>query len=82
MRNLKILKSTMILPLIKKISELKFSGVPLEMTISGGEKGKGGTITLAATKIEDSVDRNIFKLDTTGYEKMDMDELQKMGGGM
>jgi len=62
--------------------ELKFSGVPLEMTISGGEKGKGGTITLAATKIEDSVDRNIFKLDTTGYEKMDMDELQKMGGGM
>lgn len=64
------------------VPELKFTGVPLEITISGGEKGKGGTITLAATKIEDTVDKNIFKLDTTGYEKMDMEDLQKMGGGM
>ncbi len=62
--------------------ELKFTGVPLEMTISGGEKGKGGSITFAATKIENTVDKNIFKLDTTGYEKMNMDDLQKMGGGM
>lgn len=62
--------------------ELKFTGVPLEMTISGGEKGKGGSITLAATKIENTVDKNIFILDTTGYEKMNMEDLQKMGGGM
>ncbi len=62
--------------------ELKLKEMPLEITISGGEKGKGGSITFAATKIEDSVDKSIFKLDTTGYEKMDMDDLQKMGGGM
>jgi hypothetical protein len=62
--------------------EFKLTEMPLEITISGGEKGKGGSITLAATKIEDTVDKSIFKLDTTGYEKMDMKDLQKMGGGM
>lgn len=62
--------------------ELKLTEVPLEITISGGEKGKGGSITFAATKIEKTVDKSLFKLDTTGYEKMDMEELQKMGGGM
>ena len=64
------------------VPELKLKEMPLEITITGGEKGKGGSITMAATKIEKKVDRNIFKLDTTGYEKMDMEELQKMGGGM
>lgn len=62
--------------------ELKLTEMPLEITISGGEKGKGGSITFAATKIEKTVDKSLFKLDTTGYEKMDMDDLQKMGGGM
>jgi len=62
--------------------ELKLKQMPLEITISGGKKGKGGSITLAATKIEKTVDKSIFKLDTTGYEKMDIEELQKMGGGM
>ena len=62
--------------------ELKLTEMPLEITISGGEKGKGGSITFAATKIEKTVDKSVFKLDTTGYEKMDMNELQKMGGGM
>ncbi|MFK7775107.1 MAG: hypothetical protein AB8F94_23400 [Saprospiraceae bacterium] len=62
--------------------ELKLKEMPLEITISGGEKGKGGSITLAATKIEKKVDKSVFKLNTDGYEKMDMDELQKMGGGM
>ena len=62
--------------------ELKLKEMPLEITISGGEKGKGGSITFAATKIENIVDKSIFKLNTTGYEKMDMEDLQKMGGGM
>ncbi|MFK8006712.1 MAG: hypothetical protein AB8H03_10085 [Saprospiraceae bacterium] len=62
--------------------ELKLKEMPLEITISGGEKGKGGSITFAATKIEKKVDKSIFKLNTDGYEKMDMDDLQKMGGGM
>jgi hypothetical protein len=62
--------------------ELKLKEMPLEITISGGEKGKGGSITFAATKIENIVDKSIFKLNSTGYEKMDMEDLQKMGGGM
>lgn len=62
--------------------ELKLKEMPLEITISGGEKGKGGSITFAATKIENTVDKSIFKLNSTGYEKMDMEDLQKMGGGM
>lgn len=64
------------------VPELKLKEMPLEVTISGGEKGKGGSITFAATKIENSVDKGIFKLNTEGYEKMEMDDLQKMGGGM
>ena len=65
-----------------QLKDFDFTKVILEATISGGEKGKGGSITLAATKIEESVNEEVFNLDTTGYETMEVDELKKAAGGM
>ena len=61
----------------------KLKDMPLEITISGGEGDKVGSITLAATKIDKTtVDETVFKLNTEGYKSMEMDELKDMGKKM
>ncbi|HFC01205.1 MAG TPA: hypothetical protein ENJ53_10410 [Phaeodactylibacter sp.] len=64
-----------------KVSDFKLKEFPLEATIEVNDKnGKSFSVTVAATKFETSVDKNVFNLDTEGYKEMTPEEMKKMGG--
>lgn len=58
----------------------KMTEVPLEISISFNDGKTSGKITLAATEIKKMVEAGTFKLDTTGYEEMSMEDMMKNGG--
>ena len=51
-------------------------GMPLEFTVSQPEI----KMTFTAQEVSTSVDDSIFEIDASGYEEMDPEELQNMGG--
>lgn len=63
--------------LVQGFQSLKFEGYPMEFTIGNPQF----SMTMTAVEIKDTVDENNFKLNTTGYKKMTMEEFQKNMGG-
>jgi len=63
--------------LVQGFQSLKFEGYPMEFTIGNPQF----SMTMTAVEIKDTVDDKIFKLNTTGYTKMSMEEFQKNMGG-
>jgi hypothetical protein len=54
---------------------------PLEFSIKFNDGKNNGKVTLAATEIKKTIDASTFKLDTTGYTEMSMEDMMKQGGG-
>ena len=61
-------------------ADLKMTEFPLEFSIKFNDGTNNGKITLAATEIKKSIEKSTFKLDTTGYEEMSMEDMMKKSG--
>lgn len=68
-------------PVIQGVDVEEFKGFPLEFTFTNPMM----TMTTSATSYENTVDATVFDLNTSGYQKMTMEEfgemMQSMGGG-
>lgn len=62
-------------------TDLKLTEFPLEFSIKFNDGTNNGKLTLAATEIKKSIENSTFKLDTTGYEEMSMEDMMKKNGG-
>jgi len=64
-------------PVMQGVDMTQFAGFPLEYTMEGGPM----QMTITTKEFLKTVDESVFEMNTSGYKKMTMDELQSMGGG-
>ncbi len=65
-------------PVIQGVELEGFKGFPLEYTFNNGMMN----ITVTTASLETTVDASVFDLNTSGFQKMTMQELMDMMGGM
>ncbi len=63
---------------IQNVDISQFKGFPLEYTINAPNMA----MTFTTTDYSDTVDESVFDVNTSGYKKMTLKELQSMMGGM
>ncbi len=61
-------------------ADIKLTEFPLEFSIKFDDGENKGKLTLAAKEINKSVENSTFKLDTTGYEEMSIEDMMKKNG--
>ncbi|MFT4567763.1 MAG: hypothetical protein ACI9FN_002730 [Saprospiraceae bacterium] len=64
-------------PVMQGVDMTQFAGFPLEYSMEGGPM----QMTITTKEFLATVDEAVFEMNTSGYKKMTMDELQSMGGG-
>ena len=64
-------------PVMQGVDMTQFAGFPLEYTMEGGPM----QMTITTKDFLKTVEESVFEMNTSGYKKMSMDELQSMGGG-
>ena len=68
--------------LIQGVDADAMTATPLEYVISMSQQGMEFSMTFTAKELLDHIkNMDIFKLDTTGYNEMTIDQLKQMGGG-
>ena len=65
-------------PVIQGVEIQEFAGFPLEYTFNNGMMN----MTITTASFENTVDVAVFEINTDGYQKMTMEELIEMSGGM
>lgn len=65
-------------PVIQGVEISEFQGFPLEYTFNNGMMN----MTITTASFEPTVDESVFVFNTDGYQKMTMEELMEMSGGM
>ena len=65
-------------PIINGVEVSEFKGFPLEYTFNNSMM----SLTVTTTSFEQSVDDGVFALNTSGYQKMTMQEFMDMMGSM
>mgnify|MGYP000182347894 CR=1 FL=1 len=64
--------------MIQGLQGIEIEGFPLEYIMDMGQ----GSLTYSATKIDKELDPSVFKVNTSGYTKMTMEEFSEQMGGM
>ena len=65
-------------PVIQGVEITEFAGFPLEYTFNNGMMN----MTITTSSFENTVDESVFDINTDGYQKMTLEELIEMSGGM
>jgi len=65
-------------PVMRGIDMTQFKGFPLEYSMEAGPM----TMTITTKEYKKTVDASVFEINTAGYQKLSMEELQSMTGGM